>query len=636
MSDSRIKHILGFAAWVICLIVYLITLSPTVTFMDSGELAAVTYTFGIPHPTGYPLYLILGYIITHLPFGASPIWRLNFLSAFTSAAAVVIFYYAVIYFLKNFSVEKSASKERKKTSNVFTPVVLYTVALTSALCFGFTRTFWSNAVTDEVYGLHALFICVILYYSMRIYNNFKSSSLHLWSLFFVFLGLSFTNHLTMIFLLPSILYLIFLQYRAYPSSFKKIIYRSFLVLIPLLLYYVLIMAASKEPYFNWSNPVTLPNLFNHISGGDFSHLFLQSGGVFSKNLKLFGNLLIAQYWIVSFIVFLIGYVILFLRNRELFIFFTLLNVTCLAFGLNYNVIDVENYFTLLFISMGVILSLGLLEVLKYIRMKFKMKSVSAQFALAIGLILILTGFINNYSYNDNSKLYVSEDLTVNTLNHLDSNAVIVCYDWSTLYNTALYYNQVENIRPDVKIILVRLLAAPWYLNTLKKYYPELYNPISKEAEDYTAFLNSEPTILAPKLIHLVKNFFQKNFGKLPIYLTYDMFYCRDIPDLFNNYGWKPGSLCYRLTDKNEKYDSTAGLKSLDIKLRPFVEQSTMTKNARISTAGIYYDFATYHNRNGNKKTALMFLDKSLEIMNNFTDALKLKSKILSEKESKPK
>jgi hypothetical protein len=48
------------------------------------------FMLGIPHPTGYPLYLILGYLVTHLPFGQSVIYRLIF-SAVTSAAAVVIF-----------------------------------------------------------------------------------------------------------------------------------------------------------------------------------------------------------------------------------------------------------------------------------------------------------------------------------------------------------------------------------------------------------------------------------------------------------------------------------------------------------------------------------------------------------------
>ena len=89
-----LKHILGFAAGLICLVIYIITLYPGVGFMDSGELAAAAYTFGVPHPTGYPLFLVIGFIATHLPLPGSIIYKLNLLSAIEAAAAVVITYYA--------------------------------------------------------------------------------------------------------------------------------------------------------------------------------------------------------------------------------------------------------------------------------------------------------------------------------------------------------------------------------------------------------------------------------------------------------------------------------------------------------------------------------------------------------------
>ncbi|HAX61700.1 MAG TPA: hypothetical protein DCX95_03955, partial [Elusimicrobia bacterium] len=39
-------------------------------YRDAGEMASVCYTFGIAHPPGYPLYVLLGKIFTLLiPFG---------------------------------------------------------------------------------------------------------------------------------------------------------------------------------------------------------------------------------------------------------------------------------------------------------------------------------------------------------------------------------------------------------------------------------------------------------------------------------------------------------------------------------------------------------------------------------------
>ena len=40
--------------------VYLLTLAPTVTAEDSGELITAAYTLGVAHPPGFPLWCLLG------------------------------------------------------------------------------------------------------------------------------------------------------------------------------------------------------------------------------------------------------------------------------------------------------------------------------------------------------------------------------------------------------------------------------------------------------------------------------------------------------------------------------------------------------------------------------------------------
>ena len=56
---------------------YLSTLAPDVTFTDSGELAAVAATLGVAHPTGYPLFTLLGHLWTLLPLPGTVIYRMN-------------------------------------------------------------------------------------------------------------------------------------------------------------------------------------------------------------------------------------------------------------------------------------------------------------------------------------------------------------------------------------------------------------------------------------------------------------------------------------------------------------------------------------------------------------------------------
>ncbi|HEY6332560.1 MAG TPA: DUF2723 domain-containing protein, partial [Blastocatellia bacterium] len=68
------------------LVVYLKTLAPTVTLVDSGELIVAARWLGVAHPPGFPLYVLLAHLATLLPFG-NVAQRVNFASAFFAAIA---------------------------------------------------------------------------------------------------------------------------------------------------------------------------------------------------------------------------------------------------------------------------------------------------------------------------------------------------------------------------------------------------------------------------------------------------------------------------------------------------------------------------------------------------------------------
>ena len=110
---------------VVTFIIYLFSLCPTVYLIDSGELAAVSYTLGIAHPTGYPLYTIISYFFAHLP--GEPVFNLNLLSALFTVCAAVFLYVLSYGIIK----DKSA-------------------ALIPVAIFSFAPTIWRISVTNEV------------------------------------------------------------------------------------------------------------------------------------------------------------------------------------------------------------------------------------------------------------------------------------------------------------------------------------------------------------------------------------------------------------------------------------------------------------------------------------------------------
>ena len=80
----------ALAAGALLLLVYVATLAPGVTFWDAGEFAAAVHSFGIPHPPGTPLYVAIGRAWTFLVPGGDTVLATNLLSACATAAAMVL------------------------------------------------------------------------------------------------------------------------------------------------------------------------------------------------------------------------------------------------------------------------------------------------------------------------------------------------------------------------------------------------------------------------------------------------------------------------------------------------------------------------------------------------------------------
>src|ERR1700704_5448753 len=80
-------------------IVYLQTMAPSVPFIDGGELATVCATLGIAHPTGYPIFCLIGYLFANLPIADHVITRVNIMSAFFVAlgSGGMVFFVSELY-----------------------------------------------------------------------------------------------------------------------------------------------------------------------------------------------------------------------------------------------------------------------------------------------------------------------------------------------------------------------------------------------------------------------------------------------------------------------------------------------------------------------------------------------------------
>ena len=180
--------------------VYLFTLSPTVGLEDSGEFITAVSSLGIAHPSGYPLYVVLGKLFTLLvPFGDIA-WRVNLFSAFCASMAVGVLSLLLQELLHHLFIRRAPYEQDRRASKW-----TYAIAASIALSLGFSRVWWSQAVIAEVYTLNAFFVVLTLFLLWRYWCNRQAAALYVFALVY---GLSINNHQTMLLLAP--VYLLFL------------------------------------------------------------------------------------------------------------------------------------------------------------------------------------------------------------------------------------------------------------------------------------------------------------------------------------------------------------------------------------------------------------------------------------------
>ncbi len=145
--------------------VYLRTLTPTVPFWDSGEFIATSYILGIPHPPGTPLYVMIGRLVTLLPFATVAV-RVNALSSVVSALTVAMMFIVTWKFLVRTLGRAPTRRDH---------MLILAGAATAAFFIAFSDSFWGNAVEAEVYGCAALTQALVVWMALRWADGLKQN-----------------------------------------------------------------------------------------------------------------------------------------------------------------------------------------------------------------------------------------------------------------------------------------------------------------------------------------------------------------------------------------------------------------------------------------------------------------------------
>ncbi|MBT7789313.1 MAG: DUF2723 domain-containing protein [Calditrichaeota bacterium] len=186
--------------FIIVLVNILATIAPTTSFWDCGEFISASYTLGVPHPPGAPLFLLLGRLFSMLPLGENIGYRVNLVSALFSAFTILLLYLSIVRIIRTW---------RGKEESLGDMITVYGSAAVGALSLAFSTSFWFNAVEAEVYA-GSLFFTALAYYLALVwmdYSDVPRGNRILLFLFYV-VGLSSGIHLLNVLTLIAITYLI--------------------------------------------------------------------------------------------------------------------------------------------------------------------------------------------------------------------------------------------------------------------------------------------------------------------------------------------------------------------------------------------------------------------------------------------
>lgn len=489
--DEKLRNILIIIITGLILSIYLYTIAPSVIQIDSGELATVQCLPGIAHPSGYPLFTLLGYLFSLLPFPTTKIFQLNLLSMGYTLIALIIFYRICLLILDNLfffslinslkiSKKKNKSKSKNKNKSIefrnieelpgkeIQEVDKLISAALATLILAFSSTFWFQSVAVEVYSLHLLLISLIIYLLLKAYTG-NQNGVKSWIVFSVALGLGFTNHLTTILIIPASAYLFFNR-RKFNKLSLTIIAKMFAVFLCVFvaIYSILPIIASLNPALNWGNPIDLERILRHISGKQYQVWIFSSIDSAKKQFIYFLNNLPKEFFL-SLIIILPGVIISFLKYRKLFYFIFLLFSTTIIYSINYDIVDIDSYFLLAYIALCIWSVMGLHFIISRVSI-----SVQSRYIItAILVMLISIQAYTNYKNNNQNGNFVFEDYSKSALASVEEGAVIFSYQWDYLISPAYYFQFVEHFRKDVAVIDKELLRRSWYYNQLERNYPDV-------------------------------------------------------------------------------------------------------------------------------------------------------------------
>lgn len=277
LSYKKLNNITGWAAFVIAMTVYTITIEPTASFWDCGEFIACAYKLQVPHPPGSPLFMLIGRLFSmHIPIDGTTeqleqvaFW-VNMVSAVSSAFTILFLFWSITLIGR-----KLMGVQTGEEPALPIKLALLGSGLIGALAYTFTESFWFSAVEAEVYALSSFFTAFVFWAMLKWEAVEDEREGDRWLLLIaLMIGLSTGVHLLNLVAIPALGFIYY--FKKFKPDWKGAVATFFIS--GFILFFVLIIVIQKIP--EWA--------------GDTEVFFVNSLGMgFNSGIIFFFLLLLA-------------------------------------------------------------------------------------------------------------------------------------------------------------------------------------------------------------------------------------------------------------------------------------------------------------------------------------------------------
>lgn len=344
------------------LAIYALSIMPSVGFWDTAEMQTVPYIFGVAHPPGFPVFIILGYLFSHLFAFGNVAWRLSMMCAIAMSGAA----WFAFRTLKDQRVH---------------PIL----GCLCAWAFAFGSIVWTRGTRAEVHALAIFFIAMAVWAALRARESGERAPLYICALS---LGLAAATHPVMIWIVPGMAVLLAPVFRelwranlgndVHPARVTALTIG--LMIVPLLLYFymplrsAIVTAQHMDPTLALGIPPGQP-FWDYGHTADPHRFILQlTGAQFQKNYALTALLRLSQYpslapmfaalaWAelgpLMLLLAVAGALRLLVRDRVGLLGITLITLAGVPFALTYWLeIDPERYLLTAYLGSTILAGIG--------------------------------------------------------------------------------------------------------------------------------------------------------------------------------------------------------------------------------------------------------------------------------------